>query len=42
MAGRLGLSAESVAAATRLYLLPTYFVRESLAIVKEWILPDSL
>ena len=42
MAGRLGLSAESVPAGTKAYLLPTYFVRESLAIVKEWILPDSL
>ena len=42
MAGRLGFSADSVAAATPRILLPTYFVRECLGIWKEWLLPDAL
>ena len=42
MAQRLGLRAESVPAKTPAWLFPTFFLRECLAILKEWILPDSL
>ena len=42
MAGRLGLSAESVPARTPAWLFPTFFLRECLAILKEWILPDAM
>ncbi|MBO4838697.1 MAG: YdcF family protein [Lachnospiraceae bacterium] len=39
MANRLGLEAESVPAHTPLRLLPAYFLRECMAVVKEWIWP---
>lgn len=42
MAARMGLASESVAAETPAWLFPTFFLRECLAILKEWILPDPL
>ena len=42
MAGRMGLEASTVPAATPLYLLPGFYLREVLAIWKEWVWPDPV
>ena len=42
MAARMGLKSESLPAETSAWLFPTFFLRECLAILKEWILPDQL
>ena len=39
MAARLGREAETVPAHTPLRLLPTYFLRECIAVVQEWVCP---
>lgn len=42
MAKRLGLEAETLAAPTPAGLYPTFFVRECIALLKEWIIPDRM
>ena len=42
MAERLGIPAQTLGAHTPRWLLPTYFLRECLAVMKEWVWPDPL
>lgn len=42
MARRLGLSVQTLSAPSPGYLYPTFFMRECLAVYKEWIIPDPL